>query len=156
MGQQPRLLRAFAAVTVCAATFASTGCGERYDLGPASFSVSTAGTLRIVVCEDLELSTVSAYLTRGAGSINLLDLDTNEPVRVGAGEDILAAVEGQSVEPVTRNIAALVEEVDYIGIYLEGTANGVEESWTAGIRAPFSPGANAWMKPDGSVVSRPC
>ncbi|MBA4246900.1 MAG: hypothetical protein C0444_01200 [Microbacterium sp.] len=109
-----------------------------------------------MVCEDFSLSTVNAYVNRGAGSTELVDLGANPAVIVGAGEDILEAVERQSEASVTRNVAALVEEADYIGIYIEGTANGVERSWTAGIRAPFTSGENVWMKPDGSVANTPC
>ncbi|MDX2025870.1 hypothetical protein [Microcella sp.] len=156
MLRRVRLTRSLAAAAVCVLGALSAGCGERYDLGPASFSMAPGGDLRIVVCEDFSLSTVNAYVNRGAGSTELVDLGANPAVIVGAGEDVLEAVERQSEASVTRNLAALVEEADYIGIYVEGTANGVERSWTAGIRAPFTSGENVWMKPDGSVANTPC
>lgn len=125
-------------------------------MGPAWFSVSAAGDLRVVVCEDMELTRANAYVTFGHGSSDLLDFTSDSPVLVSAADDVLEAIESQSAAMAIRNIDHLLEDIDYVGIYIEGSADGSEQAWTAGVRAPFVTGEGRWMSPRGEVEAQPC
>jgi len=147
---------AIGASVVTMLTVALAGCGERYDLGPASFSISPNGDLQFVVCEGFELTTVNSYVHVGRDGVNLVDFESETPVVVAAGEDILEAVESQAEVAVDRNIGDLLGTADYIDIYVEGTAGGADRSWTAGVRSPFTFGDDVWLTPDGTVQDSPC
>lgn len=147
---------AIGASVVTMLTVVLAGCGERYDLGPASFSISPDGNLQIVVCERFELTTVNSYVHIGQDGVNLVDFESETPIVVAAGDDILEAVESQAGVTVDRNIDDLLGRADYIDIYVEGLADGSDRSWTAGIRGPFVVGDDVWLKPNGTVQDAPC
>lgn len=132
------------------------GCGQRYDLGPASFSIAPNGDLRVVVCEEFQLTTAIAYVNLGRESETLMEFESDTPVTVRAGEDVLLAVQTQSPQNVERNISELLQKADGVSLYVEGTANGVERSWTAGVRAPLTLSEDKWMMPNGAVEDEPC